>query len=183
MKVYGELEVAQFEKFTDATKPAASSYPFRVIWISDLGQLYISNGTTWLAFTPASSSRLSSMYDIVIGSAAQVTAGQATHSTWATAIAAAVAGNSVFVLTGTWVENVTIDKQLNIVGCGYGSYINGTLTFSSAADHSIVTQLRVNGSVTLNTGADEIVCRNIFLPNGSTFVDNGTANYLEGIVA
>lgn len=48
MKVYGGLEVAQLEWFTDAGKPAASSYPYRVIWVTDKKQVQVSDGTNWM---------------------------------------------------------------------------------------------------------------------------------------
>jgi hypothetical protein len=183
MKVYGQLETAQFETFTNAGKPAASSYAYRVIWISDLSQLFVSDGATWLSFIPTASSRLSSMYDIVIGSAAQVTSGVATHSTWASAISAASATNNVFVLAGTWAETVSISKQLNITGVGYGSYVNGAITFTSAADRSMLRGIRTSESVTLDSGADEILATDIWFATGKTFVDNGEGNFCQGFVA
>ncbi len=121
-------------------------------------------------------------YGFILGSVAQVTAGLATHSTWAAIIAAASAGDVIRVLPGTWVENVTVSKQLQIEGGGYGSYINGSLTFSSAADRCTVNGLRVNNDITLNSGADGNIIKNVFLPSGKTFVDNGSGNLLEGMV-
>jgi microcystin-dependent protein len=47
-KIYGALEVAQLEWFTNAGKPAASSYPYRVIYVTDLKQIQVSDGTNWL---------------------------------------------------------------------------------------------------------------------------------------
>lgn len=49
MKIYSALEVAQLEWFTNAGKPAASSYPYRVIWVSDLKQVQVSDGSQWVA--------------------------------------------------------------------------------------------------------------------------------------
>ena len=46
-KIYGALEVAQLEWFTDAGKPAPASYIYRVIYVSDLKQIQVSDGTTW----------------------------------------------------------------------------------------------------------------------------------------
>lgn len=50
-KIYGALEVAQLEWFTNAGKPAASNYPYRVIYVSDLKQIQVSDGTNWLPTT------------------------------------------------------------------------------------------------------------------------------------
>ena len=47
MKVYGALESAQAEWFTNAGKPAASSYPYRMIYVTDLRQMQVSDGTQW----------------------------------------------------------------------------------------------------------------------------------------
>jgi len=120
-------------------------------------------------------------YAAIIGSAAQVTANLATHSTFASAIAAASAGDVIQVLPGTWVENVSVTKQLKIVGAGYGSYINGSLSFTSAADRCSIEGLRVNNDITLAVGADGNTVKNVFLPSGKTFIDNGEGNLLEGM--
>jgi hypothetical protein len=48
MKVLGALESAQIEWFTSGTKPAPSSYPYRVIYTTDTKQILVSDGTTWL---------------------------------------------------------------------------------------------------------------------------------------
>ena len=58
----------------------------------------------------------------------------ATHSTWASAIAAASATNTIKVLEGSWTENVTIAKQLCIEGSGYGSNLTGSITFDTSSD-------------------------------------------------
>lgn len=47
IKVYGPLEVAQLEWFTDAGKPAAASYAYRVIYITDTTQVVVSDGSNW----------------------------------------------------------------------------------------------------------------------------------------
>lgn len=47
MKVYGQLEVAQLEWFTEGTKPAAASYPQRIIWTTDTKKVQVSDGVSW----------------------------------------------------------------------------------------------------------------------------------------
>ena len=120
--------------------------------------------------------------NIVVGTAAQVTAGIATHSTWTSAIAAASSGDTIRALNATWVENVVVTKQLQIVGLGYGSYITCSIELNSSAMHCTITGLRVNDNVTLDSGADGNVMRDIFLPTGKTFIDNGDGNLVEGMV-
>jgi hypothetical protein len=48
-KIYGALEVAQVEWFTQSpdTRPAAASNIYRVIYASDVKQVQVSDGTTW----------------------------------------------------------------------------------------------------------------------------------------
>ena len=48
MKVLGALESAQIEWFTSGTKPAPSSYAYRVIYTTDTKQILVSDGTNWL---------------------------------------------------------------------------------------------------------------------------------------
>lgn len=47
MFVNGQLESAQIEYFTLATRPAASSMYHRIIWLTDSKVLQVSNGTSW----------------------------------------------------------------------------------------------------------------------------------------
>jgi hypothetical protein len=57
MKVYGALEVAQLEWFTNAARPAAASYIYRVIYVSDLKQIQVSDGTNWIPFLNTSTNQ------------------------------------------------------------------------------------------------------------------------------
>ena len=136
------------------------------------------NGTavTWVA------SSLGIFFDRIVGSAAQVTLGVATDSTIASAITAASAGNRILILpTYSATENVTINKELFITGQGHNSNINGTVTFTSAADNSILTNVRVAQNITLDTGADGIFVSDVFLAATRTFIDNGSGNLLTAI--
>ena len=56
-KIYGALEVAQLEWFTDTGKPAASSYIYRVIYVSDLKQVMVSDGSNWIPFLNTSTNQ------------------------------------------------------------------------------------------------------------------------------
>lgn len=142
------------------------------------GQVLSFNGTAvvWAA------SSLGLLFDRIVGSAAQVTAGQATDSTIAAAITAAPSGGRILLLpsyTGT--ENITIDKKLFIFGMGHASVITGTVTFTANADYSTLLNVRVTQNITLNTGADGIIVNNVFLAATRTFVDNGSGNLLTAI--
>lgn len=119
-----------------------------------------------------------SVYDAVVGSAAQVTAGRATHSTWASAIAAVAAGSRICILSGSWTENVTLTKRLKIEGAGYDSFLNGTFTAASSSDSSTLEDFRTAGLITINTGVSYVSmigCR-----SAVDVVDNGTGSYVQG---
>lgn len=57
MKVYGALELAQLEWFLDSAKPSAASYIYRVIYVSDLKQIQVSDGTNWIPFLNTSTNQ------------------------------------------------------------------------------------------------------------------------------
>lgn len=142
------------------------------------GQFVSNNGTTVLW----ADSPLSAQFNRIVGSAAQVTAGTAQYSTIASAITAASAGDRVLILpaySGT--ENVTVSKKLFISGLGHTSVITGTVTFSSAADYSKLTNVKVTDTITLDSGADGIYVTDIWLASGKTFTNNGSGNYLMAI--
>jgi hypothetical protein len=48
LRLFGELIAAQLEPFTLGTRPAASSYPNRIIWLTDLKEVQVSDGTAWV---------------------------------------------------------------------------------------------------------------------------------------
>lgn len=117
-------------------------------------------------------------YDAVIGSAAQVTGGIATHSTFASAIAAVSSNGTIRVLPGSWTENVNVTKTLTIDGPGYGAAITGTLTLT-AADHCLIKGLQFTGSITLDSSTDGSVIQECYIGSSSTCTDNGTGNYIQ----
>lgn len=174
---------ARIESYTDAGKPAAANSG-RLIWTTDLLTLQVDSGAAWIAVASgATTTRLNAIWDFVVGSAAQVTAGTATHSSLTSAIAAASAGNTIYILEGTYSESPTVSKQLYIFGAGYGSYISGAITFSSGSVNSYLSNIRTSTSITLNSGANTNAIDNVWLDANQTFVDNGTGNLLQGMQA
>lgn len=142
------------------------------------GQFLAYNGTivTW------TNNPLSSQFNRVVGSAAQVSAGTAGYSTIASAISAASAGDRILILPEyATTENVSVNKKLYISGLGHTSVITGTVTFTSAADYSYLTNVKVTDNITLDSGADGIFINNIWFASGKTFTDNGSGNLLEAI--
>lgn len=174
--IYGQLIGAQAEIV--AVLPSAGKRG-RIVFLTTDSLLYLDTGSTYIAL--ASGTKLSTLFPIILGSSAQVTAGSATHSTWATAISAASDGDFILVLEGSWTENVSISKRLCIAGQGNGSVIDGTLTFTTAANNASLTSVRVNDNITLDSGADYINLTNFWQATGKTVTDSGTGNYIQGI--
>lgn len=170
----------RLENYLDAGKPAPGN-PGRAIWTTDTVTVQVDTGGSWtMLAADTTAGRLNAVYNFIVGSAAQVLSGAATHSTWASAIAAATAGDTIKILEGAWTENVSINKNLWIEGSGYGSNLTGSITFTSAADRSYLSSVQASDNITLNSGANLIRVTTVWLASGKTFIDNGTANYLDG---
>lgn len=170
------------ENYTDATRPAFGNAG-RVIYISDLVQLEFDTGSAWVVIASGggTAARVTALYDYVVGSAGQVTSGAATHSSISSAITAASAGNTILILKGTYTETVSVSKELHIWGQGRSSIIDGTVTFTSSADYSGLKDVKVTDNITLDSGADGCIVKDIWLASGKSFTDNGTGNLLEAI--
>lgn len=123
---------------------------------------------------------LATLYTRIVGSAAQVTAGVATDSTIAGAIAACVAGNSILLLAGTYTENPNIAIGLTIEGTGENCIVAGSITFASGSQYSYMRGIRTTQTITLNTGTYGIIITEVFLATGQTFIDNGIGNLVSG---
>lgn len=121
--------------------------------------------------------------EFIVGSAAQVTEGRATHSTLTSAIAAASAGNTIYILelTAPITEGVTItlSKRVNIIGKGYGSKITDNLVMSSSAANSLVSNLYFGQNVTINSGCNKVIMSDCWLSSTSVFTDSGANNLIS----
>lgn len=117
-------------------------------------------------------------YDpIIVGSAAQVSAGIATHSSLQSAVNDAGFSRRVRVLAGVITENVTISQSdILIEGDGRGSVLNGTLTISG--NNNLLQSLKLNGNITLSGNYN--TTRDAWIGN-VTITDNGTDNSINGI--
>lgn len=117
------------------------------------------------------SNKLIGLYDAIVGSAAQVTAGAATHSSLQAAHDAVVAGSNILVLNNVSLSgNTTLSKRLMIQGKGPGSVLSGNLTINSGALGSVIKWLKVGGDVTFNSGADKCFMTECYLTG--TFSNN-----------
>lgn len=113
-------------------------------------------------------------YDITVGVGGQ-------YSTIAAAIAAASTDQTILISQGTYTENITINKRLYIQGKGYGSQLNGTLTYVSGADDGMTKDLRLLGDVTINSGVSEVTLIEFWLASAATITDNGDGTYIQGM--
>lgn len=123
-----------------------------------------------------------SVYDAIVGTSGQVTAGRATHTSLSSAYAAVAAGSSIFVLPGSVTENLSLTgKQVTFIGAGYGSRLNGTLTLGTGSDKTIFKNMRVSGNVLLDTAASYLTFTENYLDTGATLTDNSTGSYTQWI--
>ncbi len=142
------------------------------------GQYVGFNGTS-MVFV---SSPLTQQFNIIIGSAAQVTAGVATNSTFASWTQND--GDEVLVLpTYSGVESVTITKKVYIQGLGNTTNIQGAITFSTGSSYSRLSGVRTTSNLTINSGIVGLFVDQIWFSGTNTFVDNNNTvvNYLNGM--
>ena len=127
--------------------------------------------------TTGSGGASSSTVDAIVGSLADVSAGRAAFSSINTAIASSSPGSSIFILqTYNGAENITIDRQILLSGKGFGSTINGNVTFTGTCDYSALTLVRVTGNIAFNSGSVGNLINNCWQNSSSTVTDNGTGN-------
>lgn len=148
MKVYGALEAAQIEWFTNAGKPAASSYPFRVIYVTDLKQIQVSDGTNW---------NPSALYTYTAGT-----------------LPAAGASNQyqVAFITDTLQVKVSNGTEWKTVGARLDTYTSGTIPAAASNTNSIIwvsdlQQVQVsNGTAWVQVGS-KAGTKNYFTQNNA----------------
>lgn len=150
-----------------------------VLKAGTLGQVLGNNGTNaiWAA------SPLTTQFNVVIGSAADVTNGVATKSSFASYTP--VSGDRVLLLpsySGT--ENVTLNvSNLYIKGLGAGSKITGTMTLNSGATDFTAEDFKITDNITVNVKGSQMT--NIIFATGKTWLvaDYATkiASYLRGM--
>lgn len=136
------------------------------------GQFLGANGTSSPVWV---NNPLTQQYNYILGSAAQVTAGTATNSTFVGITQAD--GDRLLVLPGyVTSEAWSITKKLFITGLGNTSNIAGAITLATGSSKTEILNLRTASDITINSGVEACVFNNIFLASGKTFIDNATAN-------
>lgn len=139
----------------------------------------------WLktaVFASAADTRVDSLFEFIIGSAGQVSAGEATHSSFSSAQTAASNGDTITILPGTLTENLTVSKKLFIEGRGPGAIIDGTVTFASGSNYSHFRDLKVTDDVTINSGIKGLYI-DINLDPGKSVINNNAQTEQSNFVS
>jgi hypothetical protein len=119
--------------------------------------------------------KLTGLYDAIVGTAAQVTAGVATHSTLQAAHDAVAAGSNILVLNNVTLSgNTTLSKRVMVLGKGPGSVLTGNLTVASGAVGSIIKCLKVTGNIAFQAGADRCFMTECYQTSSSTFSNDAS---------
>lgn len=103
------------------------------------------------------------------------------YTTIGAAVAAAMAGQSIYIQTGTYTENVTIDKAINIVGSGRGAVIAGFFKITVGGDFAWMSMMKVMLGITIDAGVTGAQIVDFWSAPSQTVIDNGTGSYLRGM--
>lgn len=164
----------EFNKGLGTTNP-------KIKWNNSTSKFQASfDGTTFVDLATASGA----LYSRIVGSAGQVSLGLATDTSINSAIAAASAGDTIRILSGSYTENVSVNKQISFEGGGRGALVTGTWTFASGSSYSSLQGIKLTDDITINSGVIGIQVWGIFFASGQTFIDNSgavNAHYLQAI--
>lgn len=118
-------------------------------------------------------------YDAVVGSAAQVSSGAATHA-GATAVQDACnfagSGGAVLILKGAgFTGNLSLSFSPSIIeGQGYGSTI-GSMNLTSSCDNITFNKIRFTDNVVIDNGSQNHILTDFYIDAGKTVTDNNPA--------
>ena len=120
--------------------------------------------------------------ELIVGSATQVSAGKATHSTLSFAIADAVAGDTIYILELdapiTESSTITLNKRVTLVGKGNGSEISDDIVMASTASKSLIKNIRFGQDITVQASCNNIIMTDCWASSTSNFTDDGTNNLI-----
>jgi hypothetical protein len=115
--------------------------------------------------------RLLALYDAIVGSAADVVSGRATHSTLQSAHDSISAFGKILVLPGATITSATITKVVTIEGKGYSSQL-GALALTSS--YCAIKWVTFQGNISIG-GTGNFV-RECWIGPTFTATDTGTGN-------
>lgn len=130
------------------------------------------------SFDPATSA----VWDAILGSAAEVLANKATHSTLSSALDATASGDSLLILPGTHTAGITLPHSMYIKCQGNATILDGTLTIDATNDHNWITGCKLTDNITIATGSRGNVINPVWFVDGKGVVNagdaSGNANYI-----
>lgn len=119
---------------------------------------------------------------IVVGLASDVATGDATHASVTTAVASAFAGDRITLLARITTENVSISKQLHLVGSGSNSIISGTLTFNDGASGSSIERLKIVGNTRIECCNTDFIVDTIWIEDTASFFAASESQHNFGLI-
>lgn len=115
------------------------------------------------------------LFELVVGTSAQVNMGAATHSTIQSAINAAASGAKITVLQGTYTESLTINKEVHIHGKGRSSVIDGTISIGSSGTGVSIKFCRITGDTTIDSLAYHVMISDNWIASSKTITGGNNA--------
>jgi hypothetical protein len=119
------------------------------------------------------------VWDIVVNSNLG-SGGVGDYATISAAISAATAGQSILIMTGTYTENVVINKLLTITGLGVGTVVNGSVEFAVGSSDSLMQDFSASG-ITIDSGVVEASVISFWNASGFKVIDNGSGSFIQGM--
>lgn len=153
-------------------------FPPNFLQAGDVVRFYVAYGI--VDGSPVALQKINTIYEAVVGNAAQVASGIATYSSIQAAINSVAAGAKITLLQGTFTENITVTKEVCIHGKGRGSVINGTVNFTMAATGSMLKFARIMDDVTIELSAQAINVSDNWIATGKN-VTGGTNCFILNI--
>lgn len=170
-------------RFFEIATPSTPSSNFGNVFLdSSTGELSIVKDTGGVVSLEGSDVAGSSVWDAIVGSAAEVTAGRATHSDFDTAVSAIDSGDSVFVLPGTHSCGGALPWTVHIRGAGRGSVLDCAITVAATQSHSWISGIKFTDNVTIATGSGGNVLNPVWYSADKGTINtgdaSGNANYI-----
>ena len=120
--------------------------------------------------------------ELILGSAAQVSGGSATHTSLSSAIADASDGDTIFILdldaSISEGSTITLGKRLTIIGKGNGAEISDDFVMNSSASKSLIKQVKFGQDITVQANCNNTIITDCWASSSSVFTDEGTNNLI-----
>lgn len=114
-----------------------------------------------------------SLTGVVVGDATDVANGDAVYDSIQVAHNAATTTDLINCLARTWLENITLSKEVSIVGKGSKSIINGNVIFATGSSKASIRSMNFLESVTINASVIGVIISDCWGDEAKTdLVDN-----------